>query len=174
MHTTFPQQFEAYLTHAREARAKDLHHDQRRQIFMEFLGEAFDIKLADIEIEQYIQIKGQQVPLKGTARVRKGWIDAVFKDLIFEFKRDLRREEADGLRELRDYLTTIPNGEASVGLMTDGLQFVAYVLDAVEASGLRITDRIDLEKTAPNLAFLWLDAYLFSQKQQVPTAADIV
>lgn len=174
MHASFPQQFEAYLTHARAAREKGSHHDQRRQIFLDFLDEAFGVKSSEIEIEQYIQIKGQQVPMKGTARIRKGWIDAVFQDLIFEFKKDLKREEADGLRELLDYLTTIPNGEACVGLLTDGFQFVAYVLDATQADGLRATDRIDLEKVTPDVAFLWLDAYLFSQKQQVPTAADIV
>ena len=76
-------QYKMNITAVREA---DGHHDQRRQVFMTFLQAAFGIHVEDIEIEQYIQIKGQQVKNTGTARIRKGWIDAVFKDVIFEFK----------------------------------------------------------------------------------------
>ncbi|HEU5374168.1 MAG TPA: hypothetical protein VFV38_01895, partial [Ktedonobacteraceae bacterium] len=105
----FAELFMSYLEQARSARDTNQHHDQRRQLFLSFLDAAFGIKADDIEVEQYIQIAGKQVVTKGTARIKKGWIDAVFRDLIFEFKRDLERERADGLRELHDYLSTIPN-----------------------------------------------------------------
>ena len=169
-----------YLAQARQARAQDQHHDQRRQLFLDFLKDAFGIGAADVEVEQYIQIAGKQTSAKGIARVKKGWIDAVFRDLIFEFKRDLKREKADGLRELRDYLSTIPNGAECVGLMTDGLEFIPYTLDAGQPEGLRETkglnlDRLDPEKDADALsAYLWLDAYLLKQQHLPPTSADIV
>lgn len=169
----FEAAFQRYVEQARQAREKDLHHDQRRQVFLGFLDEAFEIKAADVEVEQYLRIGGKQVSARGMARVKKGWIDAVFRDLIFEFKRDLKREEADGLRELRDYLSTLPNGAECVGLMTDGLVFTAYTLDAEQSSGLRKGDSIDLERAAPALAFQWLDAYLLRQRQQPPTSADM-
>ncbi|HVB21749.1 MAG TPA: N-6 DNA methylase [Ktedonobacteraceae bacterium] len=170
----FQTHFAAYLSLAQQAREQNQHHDQRRQLFLEFLQKAFDIELADIEVEKFIQIANQQVAIKGIARVRKGWIDAVFKDIIFEFKRDVKREEADGLRELFDYLTTISDGTNCVGLLTDGLTFVAYVLDAQETGGLRRRDSINLETVTPDAAYLWLDAYLLRQRDVPPTSADIV
>jgi len=170
----FDAAFARYVEQARQARDSDQHHDHRRQLFLGFLDDAFEIKAADVEVEQYHQIAGRQVSAKGIARVKKGWIDAVFRDLIFEFKRDLKREEADGLRELRDYLSTIDNGAECVGLMTDGLKFIAYTLDADQPDGLLKGDSFDLEKAAPAEAFLWLDAYLLKQKHLPPTSADIV
>ncbi|MBE3561679.1 MAG: N-6 DNA methylase, partial [Ktedonobacteraceae bacterium] len=149
-------------------------HDHRRQLFLAFLRDAFAIQQEDVEIEKYIQIANQQVPAQGIARIRKGWIDAIFHDLIFEFKRDLKKEEADGLRELRDYLATIPHGSDSIGLLTDGLKFIAYVLDDEQPSRLRQIDSINLETSSPHTAYLWLDAYLLRQSNVPPTSADIV
>ncbi len=172
----FLSRFERYLQEARQARAQDAHHDQRRELFLAFLHDAFAIEMSDVDREQYIQLGGRQIAVPGTARVRKGWIDAIFRDLIFEFKRDLKRETPEGLRELRDYLSNIPNGEDCVGLLTDGLVFTTYTLDADAPNGLRQIDSIDLEKQAdtPEVAYLWLDAYLLSQRNAPPTSADIV
>ena len=172
----FDSAFPLYLTQAQEARDQNLHHDHRRQLFLAFLNAAFAVQQADIEIEKYIQIPNQQsqVELKGIARIRKGWIDAIFRDLVFEFKRDLKKEEADGLRELRDYLSTIPRGAECVGLLTDGLKFIAYVLDDSQPYRLRKIDDINLETALPNVAYMWLDAYLLRQSNVPPTSADIV
>ena len=170
----FAYQYERYLAEARLARENDLHHDQRRELFLTFLDKAFGIDLSQVEREQYIQLHGQQVKMAGTARIRKGWIDAIFRDLIFEFKRDLKRELAEGLRELQDYLSNTPDGDRCVGLLTDGLKFTAYVLDDGEPGGLREVDALDLEKTAPAVAQSWLDAYLLRQQSVSPTSADIV
>ncbi|HEU0002777.1 MAG TPA: N-6 DNA methylase, partial [Ktedonobacteraceae bacterium] len=170
----FDTAFAQYLSQAKEARDHDLHHDHRRQLFLAFLKDAFDIQQADVEIEKYIRIANAQVPVHGIARVRKGWIDAIFHDLIFEFKRDLAKEEADGLRELRDYLSTIYKGSNCVGLLTDGLKFTAYVLDTNLPNSLRRIDEINLETALPSIAYMWLDAYLLRQQSMPPTSADIV
>ncbi len=174
MNSQFDAVFAEYLTQAKQARDQNQQHDFRRQLFLSFLQKAFDIELSDIEVERYVQIANQQVPVKGIARIRKGWIDAVFNDLIFEFKRDLVKEEAEGLRELRDYLSTLPNGNECIGLLTDGLFFIAYVLDVSQPHHLRKIDAINLEGVAPQLAYLWLDAYLLRQSNTPPTSADIV
>jgi len=174
MNPQFDAIFAEYLTQAKQARDQNQHHDFRRQLFLSFLQKAFDIELSDIEVERYVQIANQQVPMKGIARIRKGWIDAVFNDLIFEFKRDLKKEEAEGLRELRDYLSTLPNGKECIGLLTDGLFFTAYVLDASQPHHLRKIDSINIEGVAPQLVYLWLDAYLLRQSNTPPTSADIV
>jgi len=172
--SNFETHFVSYLSKAQQARDQNQHHDYRRQLFLAFLQEAFGIASSDVEVERYIQIANQQVAIKGIAHIRKGWIDAVFQDLIFEFKRDLKKEEADGLRELRDYLTNITHEYNCFGLLTDGLIFTAYVLDESQPYHLRRVDSINLETVTPNHAYLWLDAYLLRQSNTPPTSADIV
>lgn len=174
MNSLFEKFFAGYLTQAKQAREQNQHHDFRRQLFLTFLHDAFGIESSDMDIEQYIQIANKQVSAKGIARIRKGWIDAVFHDLIFEFKRDLKREEAEGLRELYDYLSTIPHGAECIGLLTDGLLFTAYVIDDNQPHRLRRIDSINLEGATSHLAYLWLDAYLLRQSNVSPTSADIV
>jgi hypothetical protein len=175
MNFQFETAFSDYLTKAKQARQQNQHHDFRRQLFLSFLNEAFGIDLSDIEVEQYLQIPSKQpVSEKGIARIRKGWIDAVFQDLIFEFKRNLDKEEAEGLRELRDYLSTLPNGKECIGLLTDGLIFIAYILDTSQPQHLRKIDSINLETVTSSLAYSWLDAYLLRQENTPPTSADIV
>ena len=56
----FAYQYERYLAEARLARENDLHHDQRRELFLTFLDKAFGIDLSQVEREQYIQLHGQQ------------------------------------------------------------------------------------------------------------------
>lgn len=173
MSTPFDDHFPTYLTQAREAQARNQSHDFRRQLFLDFLRQAFGIEAADVDVEQYIRLSGGQT-VTGVARIRKGWIDAVFGALVFEFKRDVEQERADGLRELRDYLTHLPDGATSVGLLTDGLAFEVYVLDDSQPSGLRQTDSINLGTAAAHVAYQWLDAYLLRQRDRAPTAEDIV
>ncbi|NLE45576.1 MAG: N-6 DNA methylase [Chloroflexi bacterium] len=157
----FSEMFQNYLLQARTAKAENRHHDYRRALFLDFVQGAFGFEAHEVEVEKFLKIDIRQ----------HGWVDALFRDLVFEFKRDMERERADGLRELTDYLRTLPYGAESVGLLTDGVQFEAYVLDG---SYLRQTDALDLGKTDDEMAFLWLDSYLFSQKHVVPTSADIV
>lgn len=174
MNSEFETVFADYLVQAKQAHDQNQHHDFRRQIFLSFLQKAFGIDPSDIEVERYIQIANRQIPVKGMARIRKGWIDAVFNDLIFEFKRDLTKEETEGLRELYDYLSSIPKGNECIGLLTDGLIFTAYMLDASQPKHLQKIDTINLGAATPNLAYIWLDAYLLRQSNTPPTSADIV
>ena len=74
MNPQFDTVFADYLSQIKQAPGQNQRHDFRRQLFLSFLQKAFDIDLSDIEIERYIQIANQQVPVKGIARVRKGWV----------------------------------------------------------------------------------------------------
>ncbi len=170
----FGTHLSSYIDRARLARDNNTHHDQRRAIFMEFLRDAFGIRQDLIRVEDYVQIKGQTTNFEGVARLHKGWIDAVFNDIIFEFKRNLKKEEAAGLRELKDYLASIRNGTECFGILTDGLLFAVYVLDLGESTGLRKTDSINLEMVNTEVARSWFDAYLLRQQNEVPTSSDIV
>lgn len=156
----FEAEFEQYRIQAADARQQRLHHDQRRELFLTFITRAFHLNPGDISREEFISLIQ-----------RHGWIDALFRDLVFEFKRDLDRERTEGLRELQDYLSHLRYGTENIGLLTDGLQFEAYMLADGE---LRQTDNIDLATVDPEIAFLWLDSYLFSQKGAPPTSTDLV
>jgi hypothetical protein len=157
----FEHHFQSYLAKANEAKANNQHHDYRRQIFLEFLKDAYNLKLSDFEIEKFVRLEMR----------RTGWVDALFRDLVFEFKRDLERERDEGKRELRDYLQNLGYGDESIGLLTDGLVFEVYTLDGED---LQKGDVFDLSDLEDETAFLTLDAYLFSQKGVPPTSADIV
>src|SRR5438067_10231890 len=98
--SAFAPALNRYLDNARTAQSQNQHHDYRRALFLDFLRDAFDIKADEIDIERFIRIDVR----------KKGWIDALFRNVVFEFKRNLTIERADGLRELRDYLKTLPYG----------------------------------------------------------------
>src|SRR5688572_30048073 len=102
------QRFQKYLTDACYARDNDQHHDQRRNLFLEFLKDVFGINLADVDTERFIRLDMR----------KRGWIDALFRNVIFEFKRSLPREREEGKREMRDYLLHLEHGDRSVALLT--------------------------------------------------------
>ncbi|HEC23127.1 MAG TPA: hypothetical protein ENI95_09435, partial [Chloroflexi bacterium] len=70
----FAHHFETYCAQAQEARAANQHHDQRRELFLSFVTQAFKIDPTDIKREEFISLIQ-----------RHGWIDALFRDLVFEF-----------------------------------------------------------------------------------------
>lgn len=56
-------------------------------------------------------------------------------------------------------------------MLTDGLIFEAYLL---QDNGLAKIDEVNLEKLSAEDAFLWFDAFLFSEKELAPTSQDVV
>jgi hypothetical protein len=56
-------------------------------------------------------------------------------------------------------------------VLTDGLIFEAYLL---QDDGLAKIDEVNLEKLSTEDAFLWFDAFLFSEKELAPTSQDVV
>jgi lipoate-protein ligase A len=70
----FQDYFQEYLANIEEAKQKKAHYDQLRSIFVGFLSKAFGVKYDEIELEKGVQI----------AKV-KGYIDALYQDVVFEF-----------------------------------------------------------------------------------------
>ncbi len=77
----FKGQFQEYLHQIEEAKLRKAHHDQLRSIFIGFLSQAFSIRYEEFELKKGIK----------AAKVR-GFIDALYQDIVFEFKRDLDAE----------------------------------------------------------------------------------
>ena len=93
---SFQSQFEGYLSAVREARDKGASHDYLRQVLIEFARKSFRVNPTDVELEKWI---------KGTKL--RGNIDALYQDIVFEFKRDLGLEREKGKKELERYLYSL-------------------------------------------------------------------
>ena len=159
--TQFDDLFRKYLHDIIEAKQSARHHDHRRHLFTDFLQEAFPIEATELEIEEHVN-----------ALEVRGYIDLLFQHLVFEFKRDIDKERADGLRELKTYLTAKARLRP-IGVLTDGVQFEVYIIDDGE---LQCIDKEDLGKLEGNSeqAYRWFDSYLFSARDVIPTPEDIV
>ena len=151
--------FQQYLTQIQEAKKQKLHHDQLRNIFISFLSKAFPaLEPEDVLLEK--NVIGAQV---------RGYIDALYQEIVFEFKRDLNTEREKGIQELTLYLSTLT--QEHFGILTDGLLFEVY---ALRDGNLQKIDHVSLPGLPPETAFGWFDAFLFSEKEIAPTAQDIV
>jgi methylase of polypeptide subunit release factors len=155
----FKVYFQEYLTSIEEAKQKKAHHDQLRSIFVGFLSKAFGVKYDELELEKGVQI----------AKV-KGYIDALYQDVVFEFKRDLTIERDKGILELDSYIKSL-SGTTYFGILTDGITFEVY---ALKDDKLAKIDSVSVKTLTPESAFIWFDAFLFSEKEITPTSQDIV
>jgi len=158
--TEFHLQFQQYLNRIEEAKLRKAHHDQLRSIFISFLSQTFGVNYEEFELEKGIK----------AAKVR-GFIDALFQDIVFEFKRDIDTERDKGKAELTAYLESLKDG-TYFGVLTDGLLFEVYIL---RENKLDMIDSISLKAPiSPEEAFSWFDRFLFSVKELVPSSEDIV
>src|SRR5690606_30083015 len=108
----------------------------------------------EIEIEEKLRV----------AEVR-GFIDALYNSVIFEFKKDLKRERDDAMVELKKYFIARP--EVSVALLTEGFTFEVYVPDT---AGPRKVHQITLKAENADEAHLFFDSYLFQDTNLHPTS----
>lgn len=156
----FQTAYDEYIAALTKA-GKGATHDYRRSIFLDFLGKAFDIKLGEVEIEEKLRVP----------EVR-GFIDALYNSLIFEFKKDLKREHEDAMRELAKYFIARP--DAPVALVTDGWTFDVYVpADAPTEQPRRVRGFV-LRADNADEAHLFFDSYLFQDTDLLPTSDDVV
>jgi hypothetical protein len=160
----FLAEYEKYRLSAISARNADDSEHQRRELFLTFVIQAFGVEADAFNREKVINMANVQ---------RKGYLDALFGELIFEFKRTLDKNIERSRQQLGDYLTTLSSGktQSPIGILTDGINFEVNIL--VDGQ-LHQTDSFNLETTSPEQAFVRLDAYLFSQNNVSPTADDVV
>lgn len=79
----------------------------------------------EVELEKTIEISGH----RPGAIVRYGFADAVYGDLVFEFKRILDSSSVSkGESELSKYLIALPLSEQRFGLLTDGETVRVYAI----------------------------------------------
>ena len=163
----FSGALQRYLTHYQALQAQGASEDSLRDAFLTFLREAFP-RLKETEsfvLEKYIP----------ALRVRGGFADVLYKDLIFEFKRQLTSDDIEEAKsQLQRYLLNLPQPEKYFGILTDGLRLEVYALRDGELTRI---NSLSLEANSPEAIATckgWLDAYLFHEQRLSPTTADIV
>ncbi|HEX6753490.1 MAG TPA: N-6 DNA methylase [Solirubrobacterales bacterium] len=150
--------FARYRAMSRVAVQENLHHDKRRAQLQELLRDGFGVEADEVELERNVRF----------AEVR-GRIDLLYRNLVFEVKRDLKREHEDVIRELHLYLSSLDN--RAFAIAADGQRFEAYRLVSKEVV---LVNELSLEEVDDETAIQWLDAFLFTQQAIAPTAESVV
>jgi len=152
-----------YLETLAKLRAQGASEDGIRDAFLQFLRTAFP-RLSAAEpfwLEKHIP----------ALRVRGGFADTLYGDLIFEFKRRLDdASRRKGQEELQRYLSNQTPPDRYFGILTDGEMLEVYALRDGE---LTKVDELKLDAEKADECHLWLDCYLFHEKNLVPTANDV-
>ncbi len=155
----FPELLSQYMELIRDAVKLGKHHDHRRSLFLNFLREAFDVNPSEFEIEHKIKVANVS-----------GYIDALYKYVIFEFKTNLEAEKAAAELELKKYFLSQSSPNDFIALVSDGVKFKTYIF------GNEILKEIfefSLNENDPISSFRSLDDILFSSKKYTPTSSDI-
>lgn len=139
-------------------------------VFAQFLRKVFGIEAEELDLE---------VSVEATALNVRGRIDAVFGNLIIEFKKDLKGASLDAAEEeLLKYFQAYHEKYPSIrylGMANDGINFRVYqpILEHNVVTKLDPIDKIDLEKASVEDVFLWFDSYLFTSDKVIPTSKDL-
>ncbi len=159
----FAEKLQAYIENLTSARKNQVSERQISHLFLGFIGDAFGVKHEDIELEHHVTMTKVQ---------KHGYVDALLGDLLIEFKRNIKTDLGANIDQLSDYMRDMPELHRYVGMLTDGIEFRTYVLD--EAEEAKEVDQFNIASADAEVAYLWLDSYLFSRQNIEPTADDIV
>ena len=136
--------------------------------FSSFMQRCFGIESQELDFEKSIKTKVMQM---------RGRMDAVFGNIIFEFKKDLLSAEETAKEELHKYFQSyLERSETNfLGIANDGIHFKVFypIIEENKVVGVEEKDSINLEKSSAQKVFLCFDSYLFSTEKITPTSADI-
>src|ERR1700739_4037579 len=164
--TSLPDRFSEYLqdycNQASAAIKDEKHHDQRRALLMDFLRKGFGIEVTEIDLEHKVK-----------AASARGRIDALYRFVIFEVKRDFEEERNDALAELKKYFESQKDPSDYIAVVTDGLHFEVFDYD-VSVKQPKSVRSFDLEPEAPHQAYDELDELLAAGKKIPPLSSEVV
>jgi SAM-dependent methyltransferase len=132
-------------------------HEALRGLVTELLREGFGAQFSELEHERYLIDNS-------------GRIDVAWGATVIELKSDLRREERDVEARMPDYLADAGRrsapGRTTVGLATDGANFLAYASDR---GALAQIGRYEVEVEHPERLLSWLEPLLAPVPEVMPT-----
>ena len=161
-----------YIERIHEARSQPA----KEIAFSHFIERAFGIKPEELVME---------VPVSSKLFLVRGRVDAVFGNILMEFKVSLRRELDDAKAELKKYFQSFYEKtpeKSYIGIAHDGLEFLVFqpVFELQQGTqrpmvtSIRETDSLNLQREKDlEKIFLWFDAYLFVSDRATPTSEDI-
>jgi len=136
--------------------------------FSSFIQRCFGIESQELDFEKSIKTEAMQM---------RGRIDAVFENIIIEFKKDLSSGLDVAKEELHKYFQSyLERSETNfLGIANDGIHFKVFypIIEENKVVGVEEKDSINLEKSSAQQVFQWFDSYLFSTEKITPTSADI-
>jgi hypothetical protein len=151
-------------------------------LFLEFVRDVF--KQVDMQyLEKLYPDLEKHLSGKAKTLVVKGRVDAFLGNLIVEFKKDLDKKSLeDACSELQRYVSILWTQQKKdrvsyIAIATDGTSFVAYrpraaIEDELSPEDVQLDqiDKMNLTKTRPGDAFVWLDRYMLVQTLRPATS----
>ena len=167
---TLEKELVAYVPNCRQ---------RRSQPAKEILFAAFAERVFKIKPEEFSE--KMETPVTSKLWLVKGRIDAVFGNVIIEFKLDLEKEIDDAKDELTKYFQSLKERYPKtdyLAVATDGLKFTVFkpVFDPKgTVRKIEQIDHLDLEKeqSHPEKIYLWFDSYLYLSEKTIPTTDDL-
>lgn len=158
--------YQTYIQNLNTLRAKKASEDSIRDVFLVLLRSLFPkLEQSDpILLESYMP----------ALRVKSGFADVLYGDLIFEFKRRLdNASRNEGKKELEKYILNQKFPQRWYGILTDGEKLEVYVVRHDRLVNEPV-DEILIRQDNFKEVFFWLDIYFFHEKNIIPTADDVV
>ena len=163
MTPNFAEKLQSYIENLASARKSQASERQISHLFLGFISDAFGVNYEDVELEHHVTMTKVQ---------KHGYVDALLGDLLIEFKRDINTDLGGNIDQLINYMRDMPELHRYVGMLTDGIEFRTYILN--KAQEVKAVDKFIITRADAEVAYLWLDSYLFSRQNIEPTADDIV
>jgi hypothetical protein len=136
--------------------------------FTSFIQKVFNIEAKDLDFE---------VSVKSSVKQVSGRMDAVFSNIILEFKKDLKdvRALATAQEELEKYFQSLYEKDSKIkhiGIATDGLNFKVYqaIIENEQVSKIEQINEINLDSSNTEIIFNWFDSYFFASEKIIPTS----
>lgn len=103
----------------------------------------------------------------------RGRIDAFYRFVIFEVKRDLEEERDDALTGLKKYFESQKDPSDYVASVTDGLHFEVFDYD-YRTKQPKLLRSFEVEAEAPQVAYGELDELLAAGRKIPPLSGEVV
>lgn len=146
-------------------------HPAKLLVFSKLLDEVFDVRMEDI-------IPGIEKKIGSKILGVRGSVDLIFSGVIIELKIDLVKERAIAHGELVKYFQSLKEEQPEkkyVAIATDLADFRAFLPKLTNGVVTDIAEigKINTASYTPTELVIWLDSFMFSARNQPPTADDL-
>ncbi len=133
-------------------------HEQVKFTLCDILKDALYAKDDEIDLEERLSCRGR--------------IDTLWRQTIFEIKRNLNRELQDAQDQIKRYIKSKEKdtGIKHIGIATDGKKYIVYIL---HKDKLKQISDFTIQKDKPNEFILWLESVVLIKDHLKATSENI-